>query len=358
MKETSASWTDNPDDMSLREYTVGPAFIIATDVSNEGISNTISDITPLEKAPLPEGKPRWLNEYEISPENFSRNPSGVGLYIASKPLFERLGKIKPPALYAEYGVNKDDLALVRQFSQGFVIADLGFTWHFAPGVANTVVETFEKEGYISPEERQGLTLTDWSNVIGSAWFGKLMHSLAFTANGLYREYGTRAEHYYESEAFRTDFIKTLNLNSEDPLFEVSKQIEPKEGRTYLTASPSPQFQKALSARMRAANSSGCPVARYATSLPPGVVETNPHVQRLLKNGTMYTVPERSNDEKILLRQDHSAIDHALITLADQLQAYDGTYGTPAIRPGLLQGTTLTHRYREATNVLRPKTEEH
>ncbi|HVX48310.1 MAG TPA: hypothetical protein VHA05_03075 [Candidatus Saccharimonadales bacterium] len=264
------------------------------------------------------------------------------------------------------GVTSDDKDIAEAtdkeiFSGGF--SDREFTWHFAGAMAGAAVNRFAQDKKISENEAGELTLGDWADVIGSMWFSKLMHQLAFTRNGLYRRFGQDANDYlWNSFEEHLEREGGIDIPAGKKGLIVRERAEPLEGFMYLTAELDPEIREKLRALMRQSRrssggrgSTGCPVARRSTRMAAEHFVSDLHAETLVKNGIL-SVRSRS-EETVHVEQEATAIDRTLELIAWQLDEYDRLYGTPRIA---LSPTTdardaraqLVHEHRPKTDALK------
>lgn len=241
-----------------------------------------------------------------------------------------------PSMYSSlregnYGITEADTNLARRhgLSAGG-LGDVTFPWHFAAGVASSVVDVFADNGNIPVNEAKNMTLTDWAGIIGTGWFSDICHSLAFARNGLYNSFGSNFLDYQHN-----GFTKHLSGEIKDfptnlSLFEVAARQEPEDGYTYLAAAAAPDLLKITRATMDRSRSAGCPVARHATALFPAMLTDDPHTKNLIDTKRLHIKEDTGQSDKVIATQDYSAIDYSLMVLAAKLEHYDVLYGTPRV----------------------------
>ncbi len=229
---------------------------------------------------------------------------------------------------------------------------MDFTWHAAPGFAVAAVHTFIDAGVLTREQQQNFTLHDWANIIGTGWFSRLTHSLAFAVNAPYRSFGMSGGDL-QSNGLRnclTD-IGVLQEGDQTQLFDVKEELEPVEDMFYTTASASAGLTKALRATFKTdelravpANdkSPGCPGARFATTMPADMVHHDRHVRSLINRGELVIDEARSTSDKVRVTQEYSAIDHSLILLAAKLDQYQNLHGMPQVEIFAEGGPAIYH----------------
>ncbi len=280
------------------------------------------------------------------------NYSAGGLMVVAEHLIVGLkGLDAPDDSSAGYGITEDDLSRDQNkfsFFGGF--RNIDFTWHFAPAVANAVMQTFMSAGYISEEQYDNMTFGDWADIIGSAWFGDLMHDMALTSNGVYRGFGVLREHYLK-DSLRSylDYEPGDGMPAGDAaLFEIRSVYDEEPDRTYITANTTDDFRTYLRQKMQSNNSPGCPAARKAGALSLGVVNHYKHARNLIARGDIIVLDTNLDRGSARFVQDYTPIDRALDAFAGLLDRYDEQYGTPYWHAESLQ---LVHESRPKTNVL-------
>lgn len=246
------------------------------------------------------------------------------------------------------------------FEEGF--GDVDFTWKFAGCLASELAQVFVDEGVLTPEQRDAFTLTDWADMIGSGWFSKLVHVLAFAPNGVYGNVGSAPGDYLR-KAIGNRLKATWQLAESDfpadgKIFDVRRRYEPHDGHTYITAELKPEVVHILRQSLIAnGDSAGCPVARNATRLTRDQLKKDPHARRLVNTGQLIVVEGRSTETHVHVTQGYTAIDQTLMFFAAQLRQYEAQYGTPEMsyvtkdNETMLHVTT-THASREPVGLLR------
>lgn len=210
------------------------------------------------------------------------------------------------------------------------IEDQDFPWHFSAGVAASVAYEFIDAGVISQEEFDNLSLADWSVMIGSGWFRKLIHSMAYAANGTWGSFGNRLFDYYKG-SLRDKLERRLGVASDHDLYSIQEKSDPVEGKNYTTAKLHPAIIKKLRQEMKEESnrSVGCPVARLACKISVEELE-EVRVARLLQSGLLSV--ESKTDDTVILRQEMTTIDRTLLLFSRQLMAYHYEFGTPRYLP--------------------------
>ncbi|HSX15209.1 MAG TPA: hypothetical protein VLF40_00265 [Candidatus Saccharimonadales bacterium] len=282
----------------------------------------------------PDGMKDYLTTYRIE-DTLVPNPAGVSLALAMRHITADV-PVADQNFYRDFGVSQEDQgrACYHTFGGGF--SDMVFTWHFSAGVANAVMDFFVDEGVLSQEQKNAFGLGDWADIIGSDWFGRLMHMTALTANGAYLSFGTYLSAYRKhafAHALKERFDTELEDNKLPPLtndiFTYHEHQDPADGRTYAAAGLAPAVLGVLRTAMQDGHkSAGCPVARKSVLLPADQVQDDPHTKQLVADGTLTAVPERSTDEHIRFTQETTAIDRTLQLFASQLRRYEAAHGTP------------------------------
>jgi hypothetical protein len=246
--------------------------------------------------------------------------------------------------FAAYDVTtRDTDQSTNQFVFTGGLEDLDFTWHFAPAVANSVVQEFHKQGYISKTQYDAMTLGDWADMIGSKWFGELMHDMALARNGAYSTFGTTSLDYSEGEIGR--FFSAPDI---DNVFAVSSAYEDKTDQTFLTAELSKEARRHLRKGMQERKSPGCPVARHAGTLSLDLIDGDPHAKNLIARGDIVILSRDEEAGKARFVQEYTPINRALDGLALLLDEYDTKFGTPYFQ---LTNPDIHHDQRPATNIL-------
>lgn len=294
-----------------------------------------------------------IKKAEAHPEHrfkqYNLEPAVAGLYIASHQLMAGLPRYSGPAFHEAYGVTSEDLMAVhgkQLFNEGF--GDINFTWHFAPALAVAVVRQFASDGLIAHEDIERLTLNDWANVIGSGWFSKLVHSMAFTRNGVYRQFGVGSDDY-GSNKLRLTLAQGTGQPVHFRILDTDMAVEPHENnREYLIARITPALQSLLRKQMhdKTADSTGCPVARRALRLSHLRSDSNSHLLHMIETGAMSL--KSQNEEIRTYEQEYTAIDRTLALIADQLDEYERMYGVPVYDRRTL---TLQHERLEPSRIL-------
>ena len=191
-----------------------------------------------------------------------------------------------------------------------------------------------------------MSLGDWADTLRAPWFSAIMHDLALTSNGIYGQFGTRGEDYRD-HAFSELLGRDLQVHIPQP-FTVTAERDQISRAILLSAAINKETRRALRQQMHKAGSPGCPVARYAGSLPLDRVLTNHHARWLLDNDRMTIDRLNLHTNQAHYRQDRTAIDVALGALAEQFDRYDTKYGTPQPRRLL---HIVEHVPRQRTDIL-------
>lgn len=220
------------------------------------------------------------------------------------------------------------------------LQDRPFPWNFSAGLASIAVQAMVDDEKIDDEQAAELGLVDWANIIGSGWFGRLMHSMAFTHNGMFQGYGQEIQDFRRdrlAEDLTGTLVGRMQLG-EDPVSRVVDTHYEKEeisGDIYLTASLSPYTRQLLRLAMRyqtsvedfKRDSIGCPVARKTAHLPVDALDTNPHLKFLESRGIFELKPDEGG-ATVRVQQSSTAIDRTLTLHAELLERYDKKYGMP------------------------------
>jgi hypothetical protein len=330
----------------------GEGFVLFTAV-NARVLRAIGEETPDQVS----RQENLLGQLDVVGKGF--NQSNLALFVVTDEVSRSDAIMKdkegPNGFYNSFGIRQEDIEATKGgelnlFANGF--GDRRFAWHFSAGVANSAVQAFVEDGRISKDEAANLTLGDWSHVIGSRWFSKLMHALAFTDNSVYSSFGSRYE-YYENGGLKRHIDRSIDgfCKVRKPLL-TDRQFEPTDNTWQLTATLNPEARVKLREAMRARGSLGCPVARRSARLPRSLLGFNPHLQELVRDEILTVKPDQS-DDKVHVEQQETAIDRTLSLIASQLDTYDAAYGTPIpirSKQGFL--TDIRHTQLKPTNVLR------
>ena len=227
--------------------------------------------------------------------------------------------------------------------------DQEFTWQFGTYIATQVVYRFEQDKLLSQADLSRMTLSDWADIIGSEWFGDLLHDMAIAAPAAYRDIGVHPLDYTPNTI---DMASRHNRSGElwdglpDKLFETTITTTPfaeseLDGLsvTSPTATLTPIFRQTLrkSVRYHGYNdsgkvlisqrmtSAGCPVARSGFEIDPSHQED---YEELATRGLASLIEQRG---KLFARQAFSPIDRYLELLAAILVDIDRTHGTPLLQ---------------------------
>lgn len=329
-------------------------FLMFTE-ANLGLLDDITASSPLNKVDPPD-----FLEY-TQPASIE---SSLAFYAVVRHITEEsvYPEILPEKTPARINQTSDDEEAIQQHTLIRKIGDQEFPWYFSAGVANAVALEFVESGALTKEEYANISLTDWATMISSEWFRKLMHSMAFTSNGIWAQFGSGVYSYHPGALWkkvesklkpRLYTVGTLT-DSTFSMLEVQDRLEPSEGKVYKTAKLHPEIKRVLIQEMRRerGGSVGCPVARLACRVSIEELE-NPRVMRLLGRGLL--TAEEGVDDTVVLRQEMTAIDRTLILFAKQLIGYDRTHGTPQYTSVNNDGTSCLytwkgHAFIPATNV--------
>lgn len=341
----------------------GEGFALTTDVNNR----LLEDIHALVPEKLPE-HPFGLGTLSMGHDG-ERQPtdSAVAVALVVSSLSRPLREANDGGFIFEqtYGITRRDKEQADAFFElGRGLTTLDFTWHAAPALAVAAVHSFEDAGLITREQQQNMTLHDWANIIGTGWFSRLSHSMAYAKNATYRTLGMKGEDLQPKGLTHClkEAIDAVDENMEP--FVIQEEYEPIEALWYTTASLTESLKKALRKSLHPDGltkdnlkdmSPGCPGARFVTMLPADTVRNNKHIQSLIKRGDLAVDEARSTAEKIRLTQEYSAIDNALILLAAKLDQYQNLYGMPQLdRLTFNGGVTHAHNVPDV-DALRRKT---
>jgi len=322
---------------SGRDYRRFDGFTLTADVAHQ----FIDDVHELEI-------PQIGSQLDIKAEGLK--PSSGSLYLITSQVNSRVEDlIKEPGFADKYGITPDDLGPKNHFKYENGFADQNFVFNFAGGMAHSVVARFEQKGYITQEQRASMTLGDWADVIGSGWFAELVHDLAFTKLGMYGFFGRSPRDYTDDRGIEGQLNEQHRLGVKDVL-DIGSKYDEVVDRTYLTAGAKADFRYMLRKLMKEARSLGCPVARHAGSLSLEFLEADLHARRLVDEGNLTITSVHQQVGKARFKQEYTPIDKGLIVLADLLDSYDASFGTPYVRMRK-QDTKLVHERRRKTEAL-------
>lgn len=264
--------------------------------------------------------------------------------------------------HKQFGITDEDKIRAGDFYYDFGFDDTDFTWHFAPAVANSVVLEMAENGIISAEQQRQLTLGDWANIIRAGWFSSLMQEMTSEKFGAYGRYGKDLANFGDLELL--DYLKMRARASRySPVSIVGNAFQfatiTEDGRETIAASLSDKTRHELRAGMddgmqsveteKRGKTHGCPVARYAGTLAADAIENDIHLQNLIVRGEIQVYPS-SKPGRVRFRQERTTIDNGLRVLADRLDLYDRTYGTPLISHTKRE-TRVYHHYLPTADVL-------
>jgi hypothetical protein len=338
----SLSAPSTPDPMlecsfTRRDYMTTEGQALITDISNL-VFDDLNRQVPF-RLPGTLRTPRSSMRFGVVFNAKDQHPSAAALYAVSTQLINPLHSLAKGGnlerFQRDYGVTPADHESNR-FSFGGGLLDMDFTWHAAPALASSVVNEFVAAGKLTSEQHAAMTLHDWANIIGTGWFSKLTHSLAFTSNGTYRRFG-ECEKDYDRGGFQRS-LGEISINAAKP-FVIGEAYEADEGKRYVTATVSGDLKRTLRERInppnqdkkeREYNSPGCPAARYSTMFFRHMIDTDPHVRNLLARGEMTIDDSRSTEQKVKATQEYTSIDRALMVLAVKLDQYEDMYGMPQV----------------------------
>lgn len=302
-------------------------FTLVSDVT----FSVLRDLSTLEPS---EVNPECLSTVQL--EDIVENdydPSTVALYVTSAHLANGIPQRDDIRHDPRFAVSRSDVSHGGDFAFEAGIGDLNFTWHFAPALAKAAVHEMVEAGFLDEGEVAEWRLSDWADIIGSGWFSRTAHTRAYTRNSVYGSFGRAARDYKPGALKRTLVgVGCDELRGPESLFDLTERIEPEDGTTHLTAFPSKQLTAALRRQLSLSPqaTNGCPVARFSTRMPRALFEEDVHAQRLVDTAVAEVVPERSDDDEVMLRLNWSPIDATLATLANKLDQYEELYGTPAV----------------------------
>lgn len=274
--------------------------------------------------------------------------SAKSLFIVSQSLKHSVPRFQK-ILSGDYGVSDQDMEQGNRFAYAAGIGEISFPWHFAPALASSMAAEMVEAGYMQQDQVDAWTLHDWADIIGSGWFSRATHMLAYTKNGIYRGFGTSV-HDFKKDTFRYLLDSAhIQLPEGDTVFDISERIDPQYDTTHVVAQPNKEVVRALRMELEEGprgSSAGCPVARFSTMILAEMVEADPHTQNLIAKGKAEVVADRSSDADVMLRLEWSPIDAALAVMAQQLDTYQNLYGQPVppTNPSSHYDYKLRHSY--------------
>jgi hypothetical protein len=330
-------------------------FLLYTDVNSQLINAMSEESIP--------GEVSYSHGLLISIEKWqnTQNPvseASVALHAVVNQMAVRSPALNMPSdeFYKAFGVREQsDSEAARSkgmFQGGF--GDRQFPWHFSAALANGAVQSFVVDGHLTNRQASRLTLTDWANLMADERFSRLAHAFAFTANGVYQNFGQAVEDYRQGSLREKLYNVFPSVSLERKPFLTGYQLDPADGNWYLAARMHPSLRSGLRKKMQDSNNStGCPVARRSARVPASFPRTNPHLARLAKAGILSVTPE-VDGRRVQVEQEQTAIDRTLQLIAGRLALYDQQYGTPVFRrhpndPNILFGTR--HARRKPTQAL-------
>jgi hypothetical protein len=312
-----------PEDRAQHQTT--ECFALYTDVAKQ----MFAEVYPTQLTPINDAYKVYGHFDRSTSTDY---PAEASLYIMSRHLIQLLPRRDSDAneFDKRYGVTEHDIDHANKFDTfqaGF--GDPDFPWHFAPAVAAAVAHEFEAVGALTPEQHREMTLTDWANIIGSGWFSDLIHSLAYTSNGVYGAFGNEVSNFRPGALL--EFING-RVPAIDKLFDVEVATEEATGEQYLIAKATKALKVGLRSLIRdKSNSVGCPVARLGSRLPEVLVDRDQHVLKLIKLGEL-SIGEDADptDDEIRVTQEETAIDDSLTVFADLIDRYERQFGQPKV----------------------------
>lgn len=335
------------------DYMTREGFALATDLNNR----LAEAISRLPVVALPDPPEKLSSMLMTSPEDRRQTDSAIALGVVAHHLAEpwRAASRGGPSVERAYGVTKEDMRLADKFLEiQDITASLDFTWHAAPAFAVAAVHAFEAAGRVTLEQQQQMTLHDWANIIGTGWFSRLMHSVAFARNATYADFGMSGAHFQPNALGRrlARTVPNYPLHEDMELFTVNEEWESQDGLVYTTASATTSLRKALSTSLhsdegltkenRRESSPGCPAARYVAYMPYQDAAKDPHVRSLINRGELSMCPVGPEGDTAKLTQEYTTIDHSLVLLAAKLDTYQDLYGTPRLDYLAFSGIGIVH----------------
>ena len=336
---------EKEDGRERRDYMRTEGFVLVNHIGHEVMQ---------EVAQLPVTQLTAEDSLDWRPVFATVNPSARALGMVTADYVAKMKNdiTADETFYEKHGVTEGDTAGNKFiFENGF--GDLEFTLPFSSGIANVVVETFERAGYISAEQRADLTLSDYADIIDSGWFHDVMHDLALTKSGIYVSFGDKQVDY-STDAMRNRLKvdgkpDPSRVRLTGPLFKAASVYDSTSDTTRLEARATDNFRGELRRLMKSKNSPGCPVARHNGSLPEELVTGNEHVQAQVQVGIL-KLSEAKNG-RVHFSQEVTPIDRGLSVLSELLRGYDEQFGTPQWEA---DKRTLSHRRGAQIGIFTPR----
>lgn len=308
---------------SRSEWQTQHGFTLTADVAFQ-IMTDQAQILPEKLVKMPYVKARDIIEEGVE-------PAVTSLYIATQHLSRSIPS-SDLLLRGLYGVTKEDTRRSKGHAEFAGMADMNFTWYFAPALARAAVDELVDASYLDRDDVAQWQLPEWADIIGTGWFSHLAHRMTIGRLGTYGIFGSLTESY-KKDSLKDLLKRGLRMPDDAEVFETEEMIEPFENnKMYATVKPSKDLAQRLArARASGRESAGCPGARFVSMIPKDMVQTDPHTQSLLQNGWAELVPERSHDDTVRIRLEWSPLEVSLVALADKLHQYHNLYGTPYIK---------------------------
>lgn len=301
--------------------------------------------------------------------NKGLNRSNLGLHLATHSIVNGStiipgGNYGEPTLQQMFGLSEQDLAGTKNKGiYNYGIDDRGFPWNFSAGVAAATVHAFVRDGLLEGEHAGSLGLRDWAEILRSTWFSRVMHSLAFTHNGIYQHFGAHPGDFGNNSLDtqlneRLRYAFKVTDESIERTLETFVEVDPEHDTHSLGAKIDPAARTILRLAMSSNNilggelrgSTGCPVARKVTRMPRAEAMANPHVIELIERGIFSVMPDSSADN-VQIEQAVTGIDRTLRVHADKLDEYDRRFGMPSIVAYAHSNSPLQHVEMPETGIL-------
>lgn len=340
-------------------YLAEDGFVLFTDANNR-LMDFMRDLRPPEPVTVPYASVG--PEDEILPYRPPGNVAAAGLFYSARRLQGQLlevvrgseGSGTCEAFFRQFDISNSEQRTADRYCHDRGFDDPDFTWYFAPLIANVVVKQTVAEGFMATSAYEQMTLSDWASIMRSPWFSSLMQQMAIAKFGAY---GTMGKQWYTWGNDFVDDVASHAIHQGYPPISDQKPfcIAPEQPSAPAKALLTPTFKRQLRAGMDRGQMSvlnisgvtrGCPIARYAGTLPDRVTE-NPHMRRLVERGELTMNPSKQLG-RIAFRQERTAIDVALDVLADRLVLYEETYGTPYVSYDEQAQVHVEHRKNRRT----------
>lgn len=301
-------------------------FTMVTDVAFK----VLDDIAPLQPAAATMDSIGDSRVYEAALADIT--DTARSLYVAATQLSGGVPGHEDITHDPRYGLDKQDIRQGYRYAYQSGVGELAFTWHFAPALAQAAVRDMVDTGHLDQQDVDTWSLSDWANIVGTGWFSRTAHTMAYTRNGIYRRFGSSPHSYEEGALQRALQGSGIPIETNETLFDIQERYEPEDEQVYVTAFPNKKVRAALRAELELSDrpTGGCPVARFSTMLPHDMLAADPHAANLIHDNIAEVVPERATEDEAMLRLPWSPIDATLAVLASKLEQYEELHGTPKI----------------------------